>query len=357
MNIYYSKVGLPKMGLTNQIFSFISAILIGIRDNYHIVIYDDFLDDYNMNNYSDISKIIDIEYMNLYLKQYNIVIASKHDMIDIVKVEYGKNKPQPNYIEVTKIFIDNFYKNNKLYIPKKFNFNKIFGDPYKNVIKEIIITFKLNNTLFTKIISEHNELINIDFNNTHCIFNKNFYWINSINKKLFIDIMKNIKFNDIFYKNIDKITNNKINVIHLRLEDDAIIHWSKMNKMSESDFRKTLENKYIDIIKKYINVNDHNIILSYGFNNVIKFMQDTSMMNYIYSFRNKDMNGRELNAIKDFIYSLQCNNILIHNFNMINMNGSTFSFMLDTCINCNMKISIDLDHINNNYNIYNSNEQ
>ena len=54
-----------------------------------------------------------------------------------------------------------------------------------------------------------------------------------------------------------KLTKNlkKINVIHLRIEPDAIKHWSEMNKIAYHAFEKLVSNKYIELIKTNINKN------------------------------------------------------------------------------------------------------
>ena len=45
---------------------------------------------------------------------------------------------------------------------------------------------------------------------------------------------------------------DKLNCIHLRLEEDAITHWSKENNMNEEDYKKLVEFNYIKTIKENI---------------------------------------------------------------------------------------------------------
>jgi hypothetical protein len=60
------------------------------------------------------------------------------------------------------------------------------------------------------------------------------------------------EWSDCFIKNNKINTNEKINVLHLRLEDDAVIHWARQNKMNPESFRSIIENKYINIIRCWI---------------------------------------------------------------------------------------------------------
>lgn len=75
-------------------------------------------------------------------------------------------------------------------------------------------------------------------------------------------ILKNIKFskniNKIFYNEIIKNPDNYnsyINIIHLRIEPDALIHWSKMNNISYDNFKNIIIKKYISAINEHITPN------------------------------------------------------------------------------------------------------
>jgi len=151
---------------------------------------------------------------------------------------------------------------------------------------------------------------------------------------------------------IDKT--KKINILHLRVEDDATNHWNKFNNLSNEEFKNKLEEKYINLIEKYINKEDQNIILTYSTNNkVIDYLKEN---NYKYYFIEKKVNlGREVNALVDFLISQECNNIFIGNFDMNNelINGSTFSYLISILLKSNIKqILITLENINKKEDIY-----
>ena len=54
----------------------------------------------------------------------------------------------------------------------------------------------------------------------------------------------------------EKNKTNNINCIHLRLEEDAVEHWAKENKMTPNDFKKIIEDKYIDVITRNLKKED-----------------------------------------------------------------------------------------------------
>ena len=165
-------------------------------------------------------------------------------------------------------------------------------------------------------------------------------------KELFISFLKELKFskkiNEVFYLQTNKYINNskysKINVIHLRIENDAINHWSKINNLTYLDYKDILSKKYIEYIEKYMEKNDFIFVLTSEIdNNVINYLIKN---NYNYKVTEKQFyNERELNAIIDFLVGKLCNNIFI------GCGNSTFTQCIIKCINNVKNILFDLDNI------------
>jgi hypothetical protein len=141
--------------------------------------------------------------------------------------------------------------------------------------------------------------------------------------------------------------NKKINVIHVRLEDDAIDHWSKQNNMSSDKFKQLLIVKYIELIKTNIKKEDITLILSGNINNEVVYYMKINEYNikFIDKKFSNAQHGRELNAVIDLILGKCCNNIFI------GCDGSTFSELLTTYIqdtnetNSTTKIMFNLNNI------------
>ena len=166
---------------------------------------------------------------------------------------------------------------------------------------------------------------------------------------MFDNILTHITYHDDFIIKSESIihginTEKKINIIHLRLENDGIIHWSRQNNITPAVYLEYLENKYINLIKQYVSKTDETIILSSSESNgVIDFLNNN---NYHYKFIDKLFKDREKNAIIDLLISKSCNNVFIGNFNIHNSNGSSFSYYIWKMTNDNInKIYIDLDRI------------
>jgi len=349
-SIYYAKIGHRGTGFTNQIFALVSSIIVSNMQNKRAIICQDFCNDFSNDQTTPISEIIDIPQLNVFLAKYNVVLLDSNNVhFKIISARYGKNNAT---IDITNEIISNYYDDSKqrFYIPKNTNLNNIKGDPLYGIKKELCICYTINNIPFHEVVEEwvSNEVV-FDLNAADWVHY--FGWINSINKIMFDDILRNMPFHARFKEfAVAPLINGIVNVLHLRLEEDAINHWSGINNMTVEEFRQKLEEKYIDIIKRYAKVSDTNIILSGSTKNgVIDFMVENG---YRVILPTKHFtNGRELNAIVDFLSSKNCNNLFIGNFNMNRLSGSTFSYFISVHLT-NLMAFVDLDRINDPHTLF-----
>ena len=167
---------------------------------------------------------------------------------------------------------------------------------------------------------------------------------------IFEDILPHIQYSTQFsnyaLKTACKLINNKTNVIHLRVEPDAITHWCVINGMDYNTFQLKLELKYIELIQKYMNKDDGILILSNSsVNGIVDFLIRN---NYKVLLSDKYFEDREKNAIVDLLVSKNCNNIFLGCINNRLWNGSSFSYYISKILDKNViKVGIDIDFINN----------
>ena len=348
--MYYSKIGISGSGLTNQIISLIVSIMIALLNNHKVVVVDKFRDDYSKEEFTKISDIIDIDKCNEFLiDTYNIMIVDKYEArFELNTVKYGTIDYA---VDITKHVKDNFYKDNILDM-NTINFISNFPSQYKE--PKININYKINGYIVDEILEQPIciDIMNSEYVNTFC----DLYTIHNRGKKtIFENILRNIYYNKEFVKVAESIFEKlllsyeveykekcKINVIHLRLEDDAIRFWS--NEMGEKQFQTSLEKKYIQLIKIYIPKNEEIILLSQTQNNaVVDFLSENG---YKYSFSEKFFEGREKNAIVDLLLSQKCNHIFIGPYNIVKKNGSTYSNYISNIINKDvMKVGFDIENL------------
>ena len=280
------------------------------------------MNDIHKEIYTPIDEIINLPQTNNFLKQYNIILVGKTASFELLEATYGD-------MDLTKEL-----RGNSLCI--NCSYNDIKGDPCPGVVKTLMLKYKINEHYFEETYIE-NTPINIHFDGPYLF---TFGWIHSFNDNMFDKILKNITYNDVFKSYLS--LKGKINVIHLRLEDDGIKHWSKQNNITPHEYKEYLEQKYITLIKNYLSKNDENIIITSSTNKVIDFLDEN---NYNYRFIEKRFEDREKNAIVDLLLSKNCNNIFIGNFNIKKSNGSTFSYYMGKYMDNVTTIYVDLDRI------------
>jgi hypothetical protein len=348
-SLFFLNISQPFSGLCNQLNSIFSTICLCVN-NEKIIVIDKFLKEIYTDNYAPISNIIDLEQTNIFLEKYNIALVDGNftDNLHIINAKYGCDN---TFIDVTDK-VKTFLNNNTLKINKDINLNNIFGDCQKLKPKFLRIKFMLNNyNQFTMSFSEINEHLindlNIDFSNKNYNIGPCWDLIDSPQfKNITTDIYKNLSFHSSLIHISNQFINNLhitnsciVNIIHLRLESDAINFWSIGNNLSYEDFYNKLSEKYIYLINKLItNKSDKTIILTYSNNNrVIDYLKNNNYNYYIHD-KNKN-NNREENAVIDLINSKYCNNVFIA------VEGSTFSWTIDKIINPRHIEWIDINNI------------
>ncbi len=330
--MYYASIGIRGVGFTNQIFALITSIIIAHNRGEKIIMVDGFLDDIHHTTYTPITEIFNLPSLNLFLKNYDMIIMDKHHVqFEIISVRYGMDS---HYLDIT-----DFFKQNKTDTPP---FNTIQGDPCPGVMKQCIFTYKINDHVVEEIYHEHKYK---DVMKGPYVYT--FGWINSWNETMFTDILKNITYHPDFIGKAEsiyrQITSSRVNVLHLRVEDDAIAHWSKKNNMSPNEFQTYVEDKYIELCKTYLSTTDETIVVSASASNrVIDFLHQN---HYSYRLTPKFFKEREKNAIVDLLVASQCNHTFIGNFNVKNKNGSSFSYYIGTQLHDVTHVYIDLDNI------------
>jgi len=168
-----------------------------------------------------------------------------------------------------------------------------------------------------------------------------------VNTELGLEIFKRIYFHPNILKMRTQIIGNiikshqlpvHINIIHVRLEQDALLHWGGINNMTTQHFHDKVADKYIQLINTYIDKRDITIVLcSDTKNEISKYLRVNEYNSYLLP---KYHLFREYNAITDLVTGKFCNNVFIGS------GGSTFSHMLQRYHGNNVKYhSINLNKI------------
>lgn len=342
-------VSYPFFGLCNQLYSIAGTLTDAIKRNKHILIINNFQTDIHTHETVPLRNILDLYKTNLFLEKYNIKILDTNYLnITINKITFGLDNSVVDVTnEILELCNSYFLKSNILHISKDINLCELKGDPLPYVTKKLYLDYNICGYNFkAEYVEQNSHLLNhIHINLSYLVHDMVKTWNTSENQLLFNEILQNLQFHSKYRLRANKImeslsTKSNINVIHLRLENDAINHWARLNNMDEGLFKKKLEEKYISLIETYINPKDITFVLTYETsNNVTNFLQ---LNNYVFFYTQKQINdGREINAVQDMCIGEYCNHVFIGP-----IESSTFSNVLALRIKTfHKKVSFNMEHI------------
>ena len=137
-------------------------------------------------------------------------------------------------------------------------------------------------------------------------------------------VLRDLRFASYTTSSPNNVVGEKYSLVHLRNEQDAIQWWCKGNYMSPRQFEKELNEKYLDMITKYIRKTDVIVILTSNSHSNPVSSELVKRGYRIHIHPSKKVGERELNAVQDMrMAESMCNSVLI-----CPTAGSTFSHWL-----------------------------
>lgn len=360
-NLLYCQFGSADIGLCNQLNSLVNTIVLAkYTPGFTTVIVNDFMKDLDTNVYCTAAEMIDFEKMNEWLLPHNVRLICKHAVeLQIEKISFGR-KPYVE-VDITEPLVSEFFHDHCLHIPQGTHLvpYSVQGDPMPHQLKQIYIEYRVNGRLYKEHFDEYAMMMESDL----CLDFRNFrnaQWLSPTsitdarsNVEFFNDCLRHVAFRPFFHELIQPLLSQvqgTMNVMHLRLENDAIDFWSHINKLPNELYLSLLEQKYIRIIQTHLDPASTTVLLSGSTENAVtKYMDNQG---YKYVMMDKTLvQGRETNAILDYLISTHCNGVFVGNVNPHNYHGSTFSYaILNSLRNVEhvKKVCIDTDRIFDN---------
>ena len=333
-------------GLCNQVMAFIDGISDAIKQNKKVIVVNDFNPQITSSKLLAAKDVFNFHEMNQLLSSYGIQLLDRYQLTySILSVQYGTDE---NRIDITREVFNTFVFDTILYIPKSTNLNKLKGDPFPGTAKKMFLKYSIGGKVYEDSFQEVGGLqADVCINISKLPFKFQFHWINANNQSTYEEFAKYIRFNSTYTTVADSFRSNIEHTIHIRNEDDGLVHWSRQNKMSKDEFKRALELKYIQLIETHIPKNEHLTVLTYDTESaIVKFLNSN---NYRFSFTNKALEGREQNAIVDLLIGSKTSGTFIGNFNTDLIRGSSFTYtILQLLDSKTKKVLLDLDDIRNN---------
>jgi len=291
----------PRIGLCNQLQTIVKGILLSIKYKRDLYI-DQFQIDLKSKALTDINNILNIKEIN-------------HLLIDKIKTTV-KLVPSID-IEV----IDNL---NAYHLPH-IDYSTV---PTALYINDVIELNKEMDIIYL------GNIVSLDI---HTSFN--YLWDDYTDNNLYYFIMTNIKFNPIFYtfkeyiKKELKLTN--FNCIHLRIEDDALYHFSHCYKLPIAAYNEKLLKFYDDNIKSLSN-------MSYVCSGMLEFDNTINLTYYNNLIKNNTLLCDKKNIPIDSHY--------IHNRELIAIIDLLIAYDSDTFVGCHISSFSQFIRIHHIYN-------
>jgi hypothetical protein len=291
----------PRIGLCNQLQTIVKGILLAIKYNRDLYI-DQFQIDLDSNRLVNINNILDINEMNIFLKN---VIKTQIVILNTLNIDNNLDKYKLPNIDYNQIAYSNY-----------------IGDD-----------IELNKHM--KIIYLGN-IVSLDIYKSF-----NYIWNDYSDDNLYYIIMNNIKFNKTFYELKDYIK-QKLNLsqfycIHLRIENDALKHFSHCYNVSVNEYNKKIIDFYNTNIKSML----HDKKKIYICSGMLKFDNSINLEYYKKLIKDNTLLCDKTNINLDEYY--------LHNRELIAIIDLLISFDSDLFVGCEIS---SFSQVINTHHIY-----
>jgi len=316
-----------KVGFCNQLYSTIGTCIYAYENGIKTIYLSQFLKEIGSNEYCNVSEIYDLPKTNEFLAKYGLTLVDGFDVdLKIISILYGTDMYSlditSHFCVVSKKFI--MYSDNKLGFfkgdPRK-HFKDTIGVDLQGQLK-VRVNYMVGKTFYSKecnVVDGRLET-NLSIEPTNLAYEETKRF-NNDDSPMFRDILRHFVFNPTIVSKAEKYIDTSIikyyidakktiNVFHLRLEDDAIKAWGNEIGMTDlQQYKKALEDKYINIIKGFVAKDSLTIFLASDYDNrVIRYMRDNG---YNYATTPKLEQARDVSAIVDMHIGSVCTGICV----------------------------------------------
>lgn len=307
-------------GLTNQLLLLLNTI--NYINNNHpgsVLFLGNFYAQYDDDNSKvPFGEIIDLNSLNLNISLFDLTHILKDVEILLTWGSVLNSFPK-------EIFLNILQNENASF------FNEVV-DPEPGVSKQIHLNIPSKNLKYS--FQERNGRLNVIYTDHMQIPNALFFSPAINNMMSVLQFLQTPTFFEI------ENEGRNCSVVHIRNENDGITWWSRQNNMTFEQYYNALNQKYIQLIEKYIPKEHILLILtSKRYNNpIIDHLQQSG---YHILFNVYEDIGREKMAISDMILASKiCNSVLI-----APIRGSTYSVLLSLRLQYNKLVHFNLDRI------------
>jgi len=296
-SVLFSKITtLENNHLTEQVLSLINSILNAKEQNKKVVILHSFK---NENIPLPCSEVFDLDGLNNFLKQYDILV------IDKSSIDYKINAVLYNQSNKVVDITDKV--------------SKIISPPQN--VSQVFINYTLNDKTISDIYPRINITTDIQ------LYTYQHVSANIKNDKLFNTILMNIDFKP-YLKGSSRHFDN---IIHLNEDCEPYAG------LNIREYKYKLDQTYIHLIKDFMKKDETILLIGNSENQMVNdFLKENE---YTYEV---DITTDSFKEIEFLHYTC---NTLIGNFDLENLKGNPYSYYLSKKLKCKKKVMIDLYHL------------
>lgn len=333
-------------GFCNQLNHMIHGVIRCISENIDVMVVNDFKLEIHSDEICPIGDVVDMRKWNEYLRsEYGLTVVSEREFSVLVNTAYYGT--MDNMMDVRAPFDAHFRRGDKYLVDPSFHLNQLSHDPVPGTEKSLRVVYNVGSYQVSKIYPAEN--IHLDFACTREGLSWILYESLAESRVWHENLMQRLPLHPRFYEEARSWAErmpNPVHVLHLRMEDDAILHWSKQNKMAPDMFRGTLASKYIDVLTTHNGVRKGSVlVLSYNEDNAVLDWLESQNIPYVQLEKDRTK-GREWNAARDLVIAeMLGNGILIGALDYYRMQGSTFTHYLMQRMKAMYTVLIDIERI------------
>lgn len=337
-------------GLCNQMFVLTNKIIQTIANNVKILVVDKFHTDINNGLLVNASEIFNFEEISRKIKEVTqkecILIDRNKTDFKVIGAEYGL-KGLKTVDVMDKLIIKDSYVINFVDFNSRFN-----CDPTPHLVKFLYLTLSFSGKEVTLEIPESNYQFSlnkhvIDRKFSNCIFSWN--WYHYYGNEVFNKILSCIRFNSKFYEVLDCLHLEKTNIVHLRLEEDFILHNIQRRSIkNREEILSILKTKYLEV-KEKIGNDEKYFILTSDETYIGELFPNADFIpkevKEYHCFQKFGYFGREMCAVIDLLIGMNYSKNFVGVFDFLSpelYQGSSFSYTIGELSNVN-RYYIDLE--------------
>ena len=329
-DFHLCRLGIPgrAYGTCNQLFVLINNILLALRARRKYLVVDDFLCEINRSETVPAGRVVDLDATS---SELGLRLVDRSDLkCELVSAEYGLRGLRT--VDVL----------GALRLPATItDMNVQFGvDPLPGFPKNLYVKFLLTPDLVVEEVFREGTRLELT---DHAARGADWSAIypapldyTAVDQDAFDSVLRRIRFHPRLTELVTRLVESRgitcAQAAHLRVESDAVRHWSERNGMPPGEFAAVLYRKYLDLFARYVDAGDQVHLMTCDAEDpLVRQLAGTYTTTFVDTRREiaaLSLVGREVAAVVDLLIGSRASRLFIGCHDLRRRRGSTFSYAI-----------------------------